>query len=163
MGKGQIKNLVFVFFCKLLTTTVAAQESSNSAGGNAMGFGGNIAYSIGQIFYTANSGNGGLVSQGVQHAYNIIMVSDVDIPSSVILTVYPNPADEYINLKLNGNYKEKLAFRLIDIQGKLLVTGDLHEGEARISTVNFPESAYYIILFDQLGAIVKSFKFIKTK
>ena len=45
------------------------QESVNSSGGTATGATGSVSYSVGQVFYTAQSSLGGSVSQGVQQAY----------------------------------------------------------------------------------------------
>jgi len=47
---------------------VCAQDSTNSSGGNATGSGGTVAYSVGQVVYTTNTGTNGSLAQGVQHA-----------------------------------------------------------------------------------------------
>ena len=53
---------------------VQAQESVNASGGNAIGSGGTVAYSIGQVVYTANTDASGTVSQGAQQTYEIFTV-----------------------------------------------------------------------------------------
>lgn len=45
-----------------------AQQSINSAGGDASGGSGSVAYSIGQTFYSSSSSSTGSIEQGVQHA-----------------------------------------------------------------------------------------------
>ncbi|MFT6841979.1 MAG: hypothetical protein ACJASR_000743 [Psychroserpens sp.] len=54
-----------------------AQESINSAGGNAIGNGGSSSYSIGQVFYITNVGTNGSVAQGVQQNF----CTDSDVPT----------------------------------------------------------------------------------
>jgi len=53
---------------------VQAQESVNASGGNAIGNGGTVAYSVGQVVYTTDTDASGTVSQGVQQAYEIFTV-----------------------------------------------------------------------------------------
>jgi len=57
-----------------------AQESVNVTGGNATGTGGSASYSVGQVAYTVISGTGGSAEQGVQHVYNVSVVSSAEVP-----------------------------------------------------------------------------------
>jgi len=45
-----------------------AQESANVSVGVAIGSGGTITYSVGQVVYTTNTGSTGSVLHAVQHA-----------------------------------------------------------------------------------------------
>lgn len=49
--------------------TTKAQQSANSAGGNAAGTGGSSAFSVGQPVYTVASGTTGSLDQGVQQPF----------------------------------------------------------------------------------------------
>jgi hypothetical protein len=51
-----------------------AQESTNASGADVIGSGGSVAYSIGQVVYTTNTGSTGSVAQGVLHAFEIFTV-----------------------------------------------------------------------------------------
>lgn len=51
---------------------VHAQNGTVASGGNATGSGGSVSYSVGQVFYTTNSGSNGKVSQGVQQVFDLI-------------------------------------------------------------------------------------------
>jgi hypothetical protein len=51
--------------------SIYGQESSNTAGWNAAGSGGTVAYSIGQVAYTYESGANGNSNHGVQQPYEI--------------------------------------------------------------------------------------------
>jgi hypothetical protein len=50
----------------LCHTAVYSQQSTNSAGGVASGAGGSVNYSVGQLGYTAISGAGGSLEEGVE-------------------------------------------------------------------------------------------------
>ena len=76
-----------------------AQESANSSGGDASGKGGSVAYSVGQVVYTTNTGSKGTVAQGVQEPYEISIVLGIDnLTINLELTAYPNPTTSYLTL-----------------------------------------------------------------
>jgi Putative metal-binding motif/Secretion system C-terminal sorting domain len=52
---------------------VHAQNGTVASGGNATGSGGSVSYSVGQVFYTTNSGSNGKASQGVQQVFDLIV------------------------------------------------------------------------------------------
>src|SRR5688572_14704694 len=80
---------------------VQAQESVNSAGGDATGSGGTVAYSIGQVVYTTNTGTSGEVAQGVQHAYEIYTFGINQTELNISLTVFPNPTANNLTLVIS--------------------------------------------------------------
>lgn len=47
-----------------------AQRGNVSSGGNATGSGGSVSYSVGQVFFSSNSGASGSINQGVQQSFN---------------------------------------------------------------------------------------------
>ncbi|MDD2634269.1 MAG: hypothetical protein PHW82_02085 [Bacteroidales bacterium] len=53
-------------------TGLQAQESVNTTGGNALGSGGSVSYSAGQVIYTNNTGTSGSVAQGVQQPITLL-------------------------------------------------------------------------------------------
>ena len=61
-----------------LGLTAQAQQATTATGGNASGSGGTVAYSVGQIFYTTNTGTTGSEAQGVQQPYEISIVLGID-------------------------------------------------------------------------------------
>jgi hypothetical protein len=66
--------IIGLFLCSFLN----AQESVNTASGNASGSGGSVSYSVGEIVYTTNAGDNGAVAQGVQQAYEISAVTGIE-------------------------------------------------------------------------------------
>jgi len=68
-----------LFFCFVVIISNSifsfGQESANTAGGDVVGSGGSVAFSIGQVVYTTHSEVSGIKAQGVQHRYEIAKVS----------------------------------------------------------------------------------------
>ena len=62
----KVFNGLVVTCCLLGFAKSYGQQAFVASGGNAIGIGGSEAYSIGQVFYTTQTGTNGFVGQGVQ-------------------------------------------------------------------------------------------------
>jgi hypothetical protein len=140
---------------------VQAQESVNASGADAIGGGGTVAYSIGQIICITNTNNTGSVAQGVQQTYEIYTVdlNEEELHSST--SIFPNPTTKDLTLKINSLQEEILFFRLTDLQGKLLFQEQITSEETQISMVNYPIASYFLTVTNDKDKIVHSFKLIK--
>ncbi len=63
-----------IFLLGSFSSNSFAQESTNTAGGDILGSGGSVAYSIGQVVYTTHSEATGTKAQGVQHRHELTKV-----------------------------------------------------------------------------------------
>jgi hypothetical protein len=141
---------------------IQAQESTNASGGDVIGSGGSVAYSIGQVVYTTNTGSAGSVAQGVQHAFEIFTVGIKETELNISLTAYPNPTTENLTLQISDYNNEKLAFQLYDLQGKLLTSGPVTAQQTQINTASLPAATYFINVVNQENKKVQSFKIKKS-
>ena len=141
---------------------IQAQESTNASGGDVIGSGGSVAYSIGQVVYTTNTGSTGSVAQGVLHAFEIFTVGIKETELNISLTAYPNPTTENLTLQISDYNNEKLAFQLYDLQGKLLTSGPVTAQQTQINTASLPAATYFINVVNQENKKVQSFKIIKN-
>ena len=139
-----------------------AQQSSNAAGGDATGSGGSVAYSIGQVVYTANTSPSGTVSQGVQQAYEIFLIGINETELNSSLSVFPNPILDNLTLQISDYYNEKLSFHLYDLQGKSLNKEQIIAEQTQINTSSLPPATYFIEVLNQENKHVQSFKIIKN-
>ena len=139
-----------------------AQQSANAAGGDATGSGGSVAYSIGQVVYTANNGPTGTVSQGVQQAYEIFLIGINETELNNSLSVFPNPIVDNLTLQISDYNNEKLSYQLFDLQGKLLSKGQIIAQQTQIKTASLPSATYFIEVLNQENKQVQSFKIIKN-
>jgi hypothetical protein len=120
----KIFNVVLVIVCfSGFGSTIQAQSSIPASGGNASGGGGTVSYSIGQLVYTTNtSATYGSVARGVQQPFEISVITAIEQTEFITLvcSVYPNPARDYLNLKIENSDNKSLSYRLFDDKGKLL-------------------------------------------
>lgn len=158
--KNKTKLIILLTLC-ISGGSIYGQESSNASGGDAIGSGGTIAYSIGQVVYTTNTSTNGSVAQGVQYAYEIFSVGIKETALNISLTVFPNPTTENLTLQISDYNNEKLSYQLFDLQGKLLNYGQVTTQQTEINTTSLPSATYFINVVNQENKKLQSFKIVK--
>ena len=153
----------FITFSYILTGIVSyGQTSVVTSGGSVSNNSGSISYSIGQVAYQSVSNSSGSVSQGVQLAFEITTLSLEENKFNFTLNAFPNPTTENLNLRV-GNYKqEKLAYKLIDLEGKVISEAPLLSEETTIDMKQLPVATYFVEVHNE-GKKVQTFKIIKNQ
>jgi hypothetical protein len=162
MGYKKVK-LCALLLLSLSLTGLRAQEAIPAVGGNAAGGGGSVSYSVGQVVYTTVSGTNGAVEQGVQQPYYITVVTGLARANGITLqcSAYPNPATDYVKLKIENFDTENLSYHLYDMGGKLLVNKPVEGSETSIDMRSLVIATYFLKIF-QSHQEVKTFKIIKN-
>jgi len=155
------KTILSLFSLCLVSAGASAQESVNSAGGDAIGSGGSVSYSIGQVAYQYVSSSSGSVSQGVQHSYDLITVGLDESNGSISLTAFPNPAADVLNLEIKGYEGENYTLQLLDAQGKLIRMQTVNTQMTAVPVADLPVASYFVSVFDQKKQKLKSFRIVK--
>ena len=140
-----------------------AQESTNASGGDATGSGGTVAYSVGQLVYTTNTGTNGSVAQGVQQAFEISVVTGLEEAKGINLSVsaYPNPTTDYLTLSISEFEISNLTYQLYDISGKLLQSEKITGNQTNIVMSNLVPANYFVKVIAG-NQLIKEFKIIKN-
>lgn len=162
MIKNKLRPLLLLAAGLLWAGLAKAQESANASGGDATGSGGSVAYSIGQVVYTTNTGSSGSIALGVQHAYEIFTVGIKETEPSIALIAYPNPTTENLTLQISDYSNQELTFQLCNVQGKQLINGQITAKQIEINTSRLPAATYFIYVMNQQNMKVQSFKIIKN-
>jgi hypothetical protein len=151
--------ICLLFFCR----QTHAQETVTTSGGNASGSGGTVSFTVGQVSYTTNESATGTVTQGIQQPYEIFVVTGLEEVKDISLEffIYPNPASDFLKLKVENCKLENLVYQLYDVNGSLLQNGEISSKETIIQTGNLTPAAYYLRLIDNQKEI-KTFKIIKN-
>jgi len=144
---------------------VYAQQATTASGGNASGSGGSVAYSIGQIVYTTNTGTTGSVAQGVQQPYEISITTGLlETDINLNLSAYPNPTTNYLMLQIDASAalsNQPMSYQLYDISGKLLESNTIVANSTTIKMEQMQTGTYFLKV-TQNNTLVKTFKIIKT-
>ena len=134
-----------------------------SDGGEIKSNGGSITYTVGQ-FITSLAGNKNEnVTVGIQQAFeNEIYLSLNDPETSIITTVYPNPATDYLIIHSSDKENiDNLTYTISSINGASLDHNKITVSQTTIDLKQYSNSIYILQLFKD-GQPIKSFKIIKN-
>jgi hypothetical protein len=153
-----------LFLVILIFTMISsyAQEAILTAGGDGTDSGGSTAYSVGQILYSTSSGASGEMIHRVQQPYEISVVNGLDQfgELDLILSTYPNPANDFLTLKVEGLKWTDLNFQMYNSDGRVIYSDILLTTETNIDMSHFPPGVYFLQVTRENDA-VKTFKIIK--
>lgn len=161
-----MKHLIkpFIAMCMLSSSNVIhAQTAITTAGRNASGASGTVSYTIGQAVYTTFSGVSGIITQGVQQPFEIMVMTALEEARDINLnySVYPNPTTDFLTLKI-GDYKNKnMVYWLIGLNGNLIETKKILSDETRIN-MEIQVSGTYFLKVTSGNKELKIFKIIKN-
>lgn len=153
-----MKSIITVLGCCLIGTLSFAQQNVLSSGSESTSAAGTISYSVGLIHYKDAEGIGGSSSAGSQIPFEIIQtlsISDVNLKS---LDLYPNPTSSVVILKLKE--AEQLDYKIHDISGKQIFSGQISERETKIALNDLKTSIYILSIYRQ-NAVIGTYKIIK--
>jgi hypothetical protein len=156
-------NLSVLLLFVLGLTGLQAQESVNASGGNALGSGGSVSWSIGQVVFRTYTGSNGSVVQGVQQPYEIWEVTGVEEAKDINLSIsaYPNPATDILQLNVESDKYNNLSYQLYNMQGTLLQNEKINGTQTNISMCNLVSATYFVKVL-KTNKEIKTFKIIKN-
>ena len=153
--------IAFIAFFWMIGFT---QSTVVPVGGDAQSNSGSVSYTVGQIaVQTVNNSSGISVAEGVQQPYEILTVGVDDYPQITLdAVVYPNPAENLVQLRLNGFEipADGLRAFLYDGSGKLLQTLNVTEDFTSFQISQYATGTYYLELRDD-RRVLKTFKVVR--
>ena len=152
--------LTLLFSLFISAGSIYGQESSNTSGGNASGSGGTVAYSIGQVTYTNESGANGNSNQGVQQPYEIYSVGINKEEIAFTLTAFPNPTTDILTLQFDEFTNQNASFQLVDETGKIIQKKKISNVSTSLNLSNEASGIYYLSINSE-SQNIKTFKIIK--
>ena len=166
--------LLFVFGM----TSIHAQDVIPAAGGNASGSGGTVSFSTGQVFYSFNENTKGSEAQGVQHPWEILVITGIEDSQmfSLTATTYPNPAGNSLTLEITGDVNAEndlslLSFQLYNMSGQILQHRKITGNQTKIVVGDLAPGIYFLSLIQaeretqhlkKNGVGKKQFKVVET-
>lgn len=143
-------------------TTIQAQVAIPATGGDASGSGGSSSYTVGQVFYHTYTGTNESVAEGVQQPYEISIHIGIEHTEGIQLScnIYPNPTQNYLNLKVENYDISNLVYQLYDISGKLITEQKIIGNETKINMLSLAPAVYFLRIMDK-DKNIKTFRVIK--
>lgn len=134
-----------------------------AGGGSASGSAGSVSYSIGQAIMADGSGSTGLVGSGFQQPYEKVIINGLndDLSIDLLITTFPNPVSNILNLKSKGSESADMYYRLINSRGEILLNEKIISDEMDIQMKNYSPGVYFLNVYRN-KVNVRSIKIIKN-
>ena len=75
--------------------------------------------------------------------------------------IYPNPATDYVNIRMNEMPLSKCMIMLSDVTGRIIEMMDVVSSETRLEFTNLAQGRYFLSVKSQDGKVNESFKIVK--
>lgn len=151
----------FLLLFMLLPTWVLAQQSPVAGGGDAVGPGGSVSFSVGQVAYKHYQGTAS-VNEGVQQVYEISPVTSLQEDENLFqLVAYPNPTADVLWLEVLGDAElGETHYQMVSVSGQHLGSGMITSNRTEISMAHVAPGSYVLRIS---GANNQSFRIIKNR
>lgn len=156
--------LMLLLFC-FGSNYTHGQEAVLTSGGNATGSNGTVYYSIGQVAYTTLMGTT-TVAMGVQQPIEITTsVGEEQTGIDLQALAYPNPTSRMLTLNIVDYAAQNLSYKLIDMTGKVILSGPIVQENTLINMEQFSTAVYFLkveVENNNMTEPLKVFRIIKN-
>ena len=158
--KPRISPIIFFLFA-ISVDVCFSQQVISSAGTTVTSTTAQLSWTVGEPVIETFIGPGAILTQGFhQTRYTVTVIDPVTIPG-IILSVYPNPVTDDLNLDLKGERTERFRYRLYDLNGKLIISGKPEKQPETVEMTGFPVGTY-LLKVTGFNGFSQSFKIVKT-
>ncbi|MBN1987371.1 MAG: T9SS type A sorting domain-containing protein [Prolixibacteraceae bacterium] len=146
----------FIFFISALF----AQEVVSSAGKTQNNSGYEVSWTVGEPVISTIFSESNKLTQGFQQSKLIITAINKISNSKNVVTVFPNPTNEFAVVKYN-QMPDEHSYSIFDLTGRCLKSGLINSTETQINLVEYAKSSYLLKIFQGNGYQIQTFKIIK--
>jgi hypothetical protein len=143
-----MKRSILFIFTILLAFSLSAQvkqEVIASAGGYSVASGVSLSWTLGETIIPTYTNGGLTLTHGFQQQL-IVTAIEENLEDVVKVTLYPNPASDVVNIKLESPLDGEVKLFLLDSRGKLIKTDFMEETavEKEINLQDLPAGLYLL-------------------
>jgi len=126
-----------------------------------------LSWTIGEPVISTLSNGSYILTQGMHQGLLLIdAIEEIEL-SGLEISAFPNPANEFVNLKVTNELTsqpdemwKEFSFQLYDMNGKVIMQNQIVSTETVIKMDNYAPSTYFLkVSIDKKS--VKTFKIIK--
>ncbi|MDD3875041.1 MAG: T9SS type A sorting domain-containing protein [Bacteroidales bacterium] len=145
-----------MIFGQTIQNSVISSTGASASSGNVK-----MDYTLGEIVVETFTSGGNTITQGF-HQTNLTLVAIENPELFSEINVYPNPANEYINIDIPAGY-DMLNITLFDDLGRLVSQQKEVSGLQTLDAHDLATGIYYLQVLSSSTNQSKTFKVIKTK
>jgi hypothetical protein len=158
-----MKRSILFLFTILLAFSLSAQvkqEVIASAGGYSVASGVSLSWTLGETIIPTYTNGGLTLTHGFQQQLIVTAVEE-NLEDVVKVTLYPNPASDVVNIKLESPLDGEVKLFLFDSRGKLIKTDFMEKTavEKEINLQDLPAGLYLLKMTK--GKLSNAYKVVK--
>lgn len=169
--------ILFVSGATLLSAQSIEKKVIGSAGKTLTAGNIQLDFTVGEPFTKSLTTASNSITQGFhQPILTLARLSDPNDTSSTLpaerlndklihgidITIYPNPAIDFINIKLNHAIDESLTITITNVQGQLVKQEIMQQQTMQIDFSGLVAGTYLIVVKNKKGDLNNTYKVIKT-
>lgn len=156
-----MRTLIFISLI-IASITSRGQDLINTSGKSISNGTYSVDYTIGQFSTIAVSDSASFTfTQGfLQPDFNLVTIAEYN--KQITLSVYPNPAQDFLFVKNSSVTLELFTLKIIDLQGKEIMQRKLNSTAEEINLSELMEGEYIIRVISSTSALENQYKIIKT-
>lgn len=150
----------FTLILCLFSAAIFAQEVISTAGDQTKNSTADLSWTIGEpIIETTSNGDFELIQGLHQNYLEVTAINEIQ-NQKFNINAFPNPATEYIELKIERESQEDLFYQLFDLNGRFLFEEQILNNKATIHTGDLLPAIYYLKINENQNTI-QTFQIIK--
>lgn len=151
--------LILTIIAGCMANMAISQEVVVASGSYHKNGSASISWSLGELAIHTLKTNESIITQGFQQT-KLTVTSVDEIPGiRMIVSAFPNPVQENINLKVDGEIVN-LKYAVYDLNGRLLRQGSFDSNPLVVPFYELKSGIYFIRIV-KAGAEIQTFKIIK--
>lgn len=155
--------LTVMLLCGALARSQSLSPTVVASNGRQLtGPGIQLSYTVGEVAISTKSAGGSTLTQGFHQSYNnAVGIALVENPIQV--TVFPNPATDFVQVQIEGTVQESIVIRLYSLSGQLVKeTASFTPALTAVDVAELTEGMYLLHITDHHGSLKGVFRIQKT-
>lgn len=155
----KLTSFTIIIVC-FLTTTLHAQEVISTSGSQGETTSGSLNWTVGEAVIETITNGTNTMTQGFQQSKLTVTAINNLKDSGIELSVYPNPANDFLSIEVKTDKQIDLMLSLIDLNGKLILQKKM---TGNIQTVNMENysPATYILKVTEDNKEIQTYQIVK--
>ena len=153
--------MMMIFGSTTLYCQTTKPDVVTTAGGYDANATNKLSWTIGEPITETISNTGNQLTQGIQQGFWDITTVVDNTENRIKITLYPNPATDYVNLEMPFQENQVFTFQLYDLYGKCLQNQKIIAPITKINLNSYPVTVYILNIVSSDKKLLKSFKLLK--
>ena len=154
------KYLIVSAFLALIPGFANAQQVISSSGNAFKNSAGSLSFTVGELVIDTKNTGLTTITQGFHQTKLTITAINVIREQKFSISVFPNPTNSFVNLKIEKGEIRDAEFTLFDLQGRVLSNRKIESTNTEVSFSGY-NSGNYLLKVIQNGKEIQTFKIVK--